>query len=225
MTDTCPYCKQLFKTKAGFARHQCKKKNLIEAVGEANLHRLHILFNFWLRYNKLSVKEKTYDQFLKSPYFSQFSNIQIAIETGNIGDAKEYIIWLSKNRVKVDHWADPNIMTRYRNYVTVESDGLEKVIDSMTNVMNYCLKHNITIDDFFEKGSRNDIIGMINGGNIHPWFLFTSSNQDKFFSRLSDEAFRHLMRSINSDYWLDRIERDVTTLEKITNFYDEVNYA
>jgi hypothetical protein len=223
--DKCPYCKAEFKTKLGFKKHQCKKKSLVETVGEANLHRLHILFNFWLKYNKLATKEKTYDEFLKSPYFASFSMIQVAIETGNIGDAKEYIIWLSKNKIRVDNWADPNILSRYKTYTSVEADGLEKVMDSMTNISNHCLKHNIPIDQFFELASKSDITSMITGGLIHPWLLFTSSGQEQFFPRLTDEAFRHLMRVVNADYWLDRVERDTDTLAKIMEFYNEIGYV
>ena len=178
-----------------------------------------------MKYNHLSRKGKSYDEFLKSPYFSSFILLQVAIDRGAIRDPKDYIIYLSKKRIPTNKWADEVIIKAYKTNHAIEASGVQHVVDSMTNVNNYCLIKDITLDVFFEQAPTKDIIEMIESGKLHPWFLLTSDKQDLFYQRISDEAYRHLMRTINLSYWEDRISRDDATLNEILKLYDDIDYT
>lgn len=217
----CPYCKAVLKTKSGWNNHLCEKKKLAKEIGEANLHRLFTYFVFWLKYNKLGTKTKTYDQFIRSPYFAAFCRLQVAINFG-VTDVKEYLRWISKENIPNAKWDNEDTILRFKKYVVKSLSIMDGALNSIEWLNDYCDSKDIQIDRVFDEASTGDLVKAIMSNQIHPVFVVTNQQINSLFTRLTDNALMDIMRYIDYDLWENRIKARPEEAKQITELYDEI---
>lgn len=222
MYYTCEYCSAVFKTNAGYKRHMCSKKALAGSTGQVALRRSYMLFNFWYTYSGFNRKPKTFSEFLKSPYFKKFVELDDYLTSFYSSNNREYLKWCVDNGIPSKNWCKDITSDKYLKEVIRKDDPIDSVIKSLEQISRWCERRNISIDKFFSTINPGESIEWIISSRIDPWVLLLCDNSDKLLSRLSKEQLDIVNETLDLEYWSARISISKITVDNITSILDEI---
>lgn len=220
----CEYCKSTFKTERGFQKHSCEKKRIAESLGGVGLLAAFDLYDFWHRYNGFARKSKprSMDEFTKSPYFRDFTGLQKFMLERTTPPGREYIVWLSEQRIPVKQWTKESVLKRF---ITAHERGdnvMDLVMDSLNRMALWCDERELDITDFFEIMTPGDGIKWLASGKISPWVFLLSSKADVLMDKFSDEQLEYVTRIIDPAYWESRFQVSKAQVEEVKEILEEI---
>lgn len=166
-------------------------------------------------------KEKTYEEFAKSPYFKAFHRWAMYCRHTKVVDSMTYLDWLLKEQVKIDKWNTDRVYDTYlKNFLYIESadSALERSwltfnewADNMTSIPSHYLMH----------ASTSRIVSDITRGRLTPWILYVSSQGQNILSKMNQEQLALIIDYINPDRWLKKIDKNPVELETVKHWLAE----
>lgn len=218
----CDYCGAKLKTEKGFRNHACKKKKLMESIGEVRLLKAYDLFCHWYRRSFPSYRLKTGEEFTKSPYFQLFVDLSEYGIKSEIPSTRWYLDWLINNRIPSRKWLLETTLKEYLSKGSRTEDAVDHAVRSLEKVSNWCDDRELGIEDFFENVPTNSAVKMILGGIISPWLILCSENSHKMLDRFNDEQLDSICNFLDLDYWDKRLKLSEDTANEVREILIEV---
>ena len=221
-TYGCEFCNRKFLRESTVVKHICEYKHrFLEKDKRVN----QIAFQAWLQFykkNSATKKNRTYEEFIKSPYYTafvKFSNHCLGINALNI---PRYVDWLLKNQIKIDTWNTDSVYNRFLIDYLRDEDPLDAVKRSIETTMD--LAETILHKDVLRYGNKNKICYAITTGKISPWLLFLSESGVKFVESLDETQVKLVIDYIDPEKWAIKFKRNTDATKQVKELLAEAGY-
>lgn len=220
----CEFCNGQFVRESTLMTHICEpKRRWLQKDMQGN----RIGFQAWLQFyqkNSSSKKKKTYEDFIKSPYYTafvKFGNHCVDINALNIS---RYSDWLVKNQIRIDTWTQDSNYTKYLiEYLRLE-DPLDAVARSIETTIDLAEKEKIQSKDYLRYGSSNRICYAITIGKISPWMLYQSESGIKFMDSLDSTQVKMIIDYIDPEKWALKFHRETEKTSEVKELLNAAGY-
>lgn len=214
----CDFCGREFARETTIAKHICEYK---QRWLNKDLKGNRIGFQTWLQFYKKNTstkKQKTYEDFVKSAYYTAFVKFGIYCVDINAINISRFTDWLLKNQIKIDSWCADSIYTKYLiEYIKTE-DPLDAIARSVETSIDLASNDRIQPKDILRYGNTNRICYAITTGKISPWMLFQSESGVRFLDTLNPDHVKLIFDYINPEQWALKFHREpenVRTVKEI----------
>jgi hypothetical protein len=214
----CEFCGRNFLRESTVLKHICEYKHRwLEKDRLSN----RLGFQAWLEFykkNSASKKQKTYEEFIKSAYYTAFVKFGSYCVDINALNVSRFADWLVKNQIKIDTWTTDSIYTKYLIEYLRTEDPLDAIHRSVESTIELAAKETIQSKDYLRYGNVNRICLEITRGRISPWMLFQSKSGVDFMDRLDSMQVKIIIDYIDPEKWALKFHREpenVSTVKEI----------
>jgi hypothetical protein len=220
----CEFCKREFLRESTIMKHMCETKDrYLNKDKQGN----RIGFQAWVQFykkNTASKKQKTYEEFIRSAYYTAFVKFGTHCANINAINISRYVDWLLKNNIKIDTWASDSVYTKYLiEYLRVE-DPLDAIARSVQTTMDLAEKEDIVPKDYLCYGNPNKICHSITNGKLSPWMLYQSSSGVKFLDSLNESQVKMVIDYINPELWKIKFNREPENVKQVKELLNAGGY-
>lgn len=203
-TYKCRYCDKAFRKESTLAAHLCEPKRRWQQEKETGVQLGLKAYLRFYEYSQGSSKLKSYEDFVKSPYYNAFVKFGRYCQGIRCVNFSVYLDWLLKNNKKIDYWCSDKLYEEWLpEYMKKEAvqDALERALKEMQDYAdtNTDLKNGFT--DYFRYGNSNRIVHHITTGRISPWVVYNCTSGVEFLDGLTEEQVMLVLPWIDPDHW------------------------
>lgn len=220
----CTFCDKDFVRKSWYERHMCEKKRRFIEQNNISTIRAHRLFNHWQKRLKLlrRGKEKSMEEFLKSPYYKLFIRLTEFTDRVYVVSHFKYLDWLIDKRVPEADWFKESGMQAYQDYIRSSEDPESQAKDTCVNIQNWCEDKGIEVHEFFTSITPGQALNMVRANELSPWVLFGyKPAMERLMARMEGELLYTLNEHVNVHYWLDKVDQDKGSVNRVTKYCDD----
>lgn len=203
----CEFCKREFAKEATVFKHICQYKHRwVERDKKGN----RIGFQAWLQFytrNSTSKKNRTVEEFIKSPYYNAFVKFGNYCAEINAISVSRFIDWLLKEQIKIDTWCQDSVYTKFLIAYTRIEDPMDAIVRSIETTIKLAEPESIQSHDCLRYGNVNRICYAITAGKISPWLLYQSDSGTTFLSNLTSDNVSMILDYINPEQWAIKFKR------------------
>lgn len=218
---SCEYCNRSFAKETTLISHLCEKKRRYKQKDETAVR---IAFNlFVIFYNKIqsgknTQQDKTYDDFVDSPYYLAFVKFGRHAVDINVFDVEGFYKWLLANDIKIDHWCKDSYYQEFLKVKLLTENVADAVTRSISTMDDWAKGAGSKMQDYFKYASSGRICRDISMGLVSPWVIYCSKTGNKFLETLDEENLKYIWDWIDSSRWerkFNRHEQDVDWIKEI----------
>jgi hypothetical protein len=214
----CEFCKRTFVRESTMLKHICEYKHRwLERDRRGNQIGYQSFVQFYKKHSTAK-KEKKYEEFIKSAYYTafvKFGNYCVDINALNVSRLVDYYL---RENVKIDNWTSDRQYTEYLIDYCKTENPLDAVHRSIETCLDLAQVENIQPNDYLRYGSKSKICYAITSGKISPWVLYQSESGKKFLDELSEDLIKMIYDYINPVQWaikFSKLENEVTEVKTL----------
>ena len=132
ITHSCEFCKAEFARESTILKHICEpKRRWLQKDMHGNRIGYQAFIQFYKK-NSSSKKQKTYEEFIKNPYYLAFIKFGLYCVEIKCINVSRFSDWLLKNSVRIDNWRqDSNYAKFLCEYLRIEDplDAIHRSIE------------------------------------------------------------------------------------------------
>lgn len=220
----CEFCNREFMRESTLAKHLCENK---QRYMNKDLQGNRIGFQAWLQFykkNTATKKAKTYEDFIRSAYYTAFVKFGTHCANINAINISRYVDWLLKNQIKIDTWASDSVYTKYLiEYLRIE-DPLDAIARSVQTTIDLAESESILSKDYLRYGNINKICHNITNGKLSPWMLYQSDSGVKFLDNLNESQVKLVIDYINPELWKIKFNREPENVKQVKELLNAGGY-
>jgi hypothetical protein len=220
----CEFCKREFLRESTVLKHLCEYK---QRWITKDLHGNRIGFQSWVQFytkNTSSKKKRTYEDFIKSAYYTAFVKFGTYCVDVNVINVSRFVDWLLKNQIKIDTWCQDTIYTKFLiEYLRIE-DPLDAIARSVQTTIDLSEPERLLSKDYLRYGNSNKICYAITTGKISPWMLYHSDSGTKFLDKLDQTQVKIVIDYINHELWAIKFKREPENVQQVKELLNAGGY-
>jgi hypothetical protein len=212
----CSFCGKTFYKESTLFRHMCEKKKRHITKDERHVQLGLAMFHKFYKMNYPSQKQKTYEQFAESSFYTGFVDFGKYLIMRSIIEPHKYCDYLLKSSVPLKKWiVDSTYDEWLKEYLKYE-DSMKSTERSLFTISDYSKDKNTLFEDFFEVVNTNIATDMIKRGQLTPWVIYLSKTGNKLLSRLDEEQIGILEDYLDVYLWEKKFElnKDIVPIIK-----------
>ena len=140
MTDkpyTCPYCNHGFLRESTLTVHVCEQKRRAFAQQEKHVIIAFDTFKRFFNTIQKNTKEKTYDDFCKSQYYTAFVKFGSYVNNVNPLYPDSFINYIIRSGIRIDNWCSDSVYDKYVMEL-IRRESVETALErSITNMIKW----------------------------------------------------------------------------------------
>ena len=220
----CPYCGKSFAKEKTLVVHVCEPKRRHMSKNEKHVQLALLTYQ---RFYEISQKQKnkTFDEFAKSPYYNAFVKFGSFMSNANPIYPEKFIDFVIKSGVKLDHWCRDELYDTYlQELLKIEpADGaIQRTINTM---MDWADNNEATWNHYFNYANLNRATHDIKEGKISPWVLLNSKAAKDMMQNMSDEQLNIIGPVLDPKYWMIRFKKLPADVELVKEVIKEGNIS
>jgi len=216
----CQWCKKSFSKEKTLIAHVCEKKRRWLWRDEKYIKIGFTAYEKFYRLSMHSKKQKTYEEFMNSVYFTDFTKFGRHILTISAIEAEGFIEFLIKRSIKLTDWIAESHYEDWVREISKREPPMKAVERNILLMEQWGREHDENWIDFFRKVAPPLAIKWIRSGRISPWLLFSGVGS-ALFDRLSDEQLGLIKEWINPLFWNGKIRDNHAEVEQIRSILQE----
>ena len=218
----CEYCGVGFTREKTLAVHMCQPKRRFLQRGEKRVQLGLIAFNKFYKLSAGSKRDKTYDEFDKSPYYNAFVKFGSFVSNVKPLYPEKYIDHVVTSGVKLDHWCREEMYEQYAINL-IKKEGVETALErSVMTMMEWAdEQEQAPWNHYFKYVSLNRAVWHIRDGKISPWLILNCDSGKEMLSKLNDEQLEIIYPMINPEHWAVRFKRQITDVQLVKDVAKE----
>ena len=220
----CEYCGTGFTREKTLAVHMCQPKRRFLQRGEKRVQLGLIAFNKFYKLSAGSKKDKTYDEFDKSPYYNAFVKFGSFVSNVKPLYPEKYIDHVVTSGVKLDHWCREEMYEKYAINL-IKKEGVETALErSVMTMMEWAdEQEQAPWNHYFKYVSLNRAVWHIRDGKISPWLILNCTSGKEMLSKLNDEQLEIIYPMIDPEHWAVRFKRQTSDVQLVKDIAKESN--
>jgi hypothetical protein len=203
----CEYCGSGFTREKTLAVHMCQPKRRFLQRSEKRVQLGLIAFNKFYKLSAGSKRDKTHDEFDKSPYYNAFVKFGSFVSNVKPLYPEKYIDHVVTSGVKLDHWCREEMYEKYAVEL-IRKEGVETALErSIQTMTKWAEEKNSVYNHYFYYASSNRITWDIKDGKISPWLVLNCASGKKVLNDFNDEQLNMLGFVLDPSHWALRFKR------------------
>ena len=197
----CEHCGKGFTREKTLLVHVCEQRRRHLQGYEKGVQVGFLAYNRFFQLSQGATKDKTYEQFSKSPYYIAFVKFGRYVIGRTIIEADTYIDWLITQRIKIDEWcfeATYDLYLKSKLLTEPVEPALERTVKFM---QEWGEEQKAEWNHFFYYVNMNKAVEMINAGKISPWAIYNCKSGQKLLEDMNDEQINLVETVINPPCW------------------------
>ena len=215
----CKYCKTEFTKESTLSIHMCEPKRRWTQENERFVQLGFRAYQYFYKQTMTqAVKERTYDDFSKSKYYTAFTKFGRYLVDVNVIDPTDYVNYLIKNVVNIDRWHLDSVYEKYVKEHSKKEEARNAVERGIIMMKRWEDETGQSWNLFLENITPNRAVHYIRCGKISPWILYNSKSGVKLLQSLNDEQVSLVNDYIDPDFWTAKFQmanKDVKFVEQV----------
>jgi hypothetical protein len=203
--------------------HMCEQKRRHLAKNEKHVQ---VGYHAYVRFYQLvqrQDKQKTYDEFAKSPYYNAFIKFGSFVHNVNPLYPDQYIDYVIKSGVKLDHWCRDGLYEQYVLYL-VKTEPVEVALQrGIGHMMEWAEKNNSSWNHYFNYVSVNRAVFDIRDGKVSPWLVLNCVSGKKLLANFNDEQLSAVGATIDPEFWRKKFAKHPDDVDLVKQVVKESN--
>lgn len=222
---SCEFCNRIFVKESTIFTHVCEQKRRYKEKERPGNRLGHQAFIQFYKTNTASKKVKTYEDFMKSQYYTAFVKFGNYCVDANVLNPPRYIDWLLKNNYPIDgSWISDKTYSLFLTQYLREEDPYDAIARSIETTIALAEKEQIQGKDYLRYGNSNRICYAITTGKISPWLLYQSDSGKEFLDNLDETQVKMIFDYINPQLWAVKFKRDISKIKEIQELLNNAGY-
>ena len=204
----CEYCGSGFMREKTLAVHMCQPKRRFLQRKEKRVQLGLYAFNQFYKLSAGSKKDKSYDEFDKSPYYNAFVKFGSFVSNVKPLYPEKYIDYVVTSGVKLDHWCREEMYEKYATEL-IKKEGVETALErSVMTMMEWAdEQEQAPWNHYFYHVSLNRAVWHIKDGKVSPWLILNCVSGKQMLSKFNDEQLGLVYNIIHPEHWAMRFNR------------------
>jgi hypothetical protein len=219
----CTHCNAKFMKEKTLVVHMCEQKRRHLAKNEKHVQ---VGYHAYVRFYQLvqrQDKQKTYDEFAKSPYYNAFIKFGSFVHNVNPLYPDQYIDYVIKSGVKLDHWCRDGLYEQYVLHL-VKTEPVEVALQrSIGHMMEWAEKNNSSWNHYFNYVSVNRAVFDIRDGKVSPWLVLNCVSGKKLLANFNDEQLSAVGVTIDPEFWRKKFAKHPDDVDLVKQVVKESN--
>lgn len=169
-------------------------------------------------------KEKTYEDFVGSPYYNAFVKFGSFLSNVRPLYPERYIDYVVTSGVKLDHWCRDEMYEKYVLEFILKEDVTTALERSVQTMLEWASENEpAPWNHYFQHVSLNRAVWHIKDGKISPWLILNCSSGKEMLNKFNDEQLGMVYHVINPEHWALRFKRQPKDVELVKEVATESN--
>ena len=220
----CEYCGNGYTREKTLAVHMCQPKRRALQKNEKRVQLGTYAFNQFYKLSAGAKKDKTYEEFCKSPYYNAFVKFGSFISNVRPLYPERYIDYVVTSGVKLDHWCKEEMYEKYATNL-IKKEGVETALERSVMTMMEWSEENEPApwNHYFQHVSLNRAVWHIKDGKVSPWLLLNCRSGKEMLSKLNDEQLNMVYNIMDPEHWAMRFKRTPNDVQLVKDVAKESN--
>ena len=220
----CEYCGNGYTREKTLAVHMCQPKRRALQKNEKRVQLGTYAFNQFYKLSAGAKKDKTYEEFCKSPYYNAFVKFGSFISNVRPLYPERYIDYVVTSGVKLDHWCKEEMYEKYATNL-IKKEGVETALERSVMTMMEWAEENEPApwNHYFQHVSLNRAVWHIKDGKVSPWLLLNCRSGKEMLSKLNDEQLNMVYHIMDPEHWAMRFKRTPNDVQLVKDVAKESN--
>ena len=219
----CEYCGQGYTREKTLAVHMCQPKRRFLQRSEKRVQLGLYTFNQFYKLSAGAKKEKTHDDFDKSPYYNAFVKFGSFVNNVRPLYPEKYIDYVVTSGVKLDHWCREEMYETYAIEL-IKKEGVQTALErSIMTMMDWADENNTVWNHYFNYVSLNRAIYHIKDGKISPWLILNCKSGKQMMGKLNDEQLEIIYNIMDPQHWARRFQKQIKDVATVKEVVKESN--
>ena len=219
----CNYCGTGYTREKTLMVHMCEQKRRALQKNEKRVALGYYAFNQFYKLSAGSRKDKTYEEFCKSPYYNAFVKFGSFVSNVKPLYPEKYIDYVVTSGVKLDHWCREEMYEKYAVSL-IRKEGVETALErSVMTMMEWAEENNSVWNHYFHYVSLNRAAWHIKDGKISPWLVLNCKSGKEMLSKFSDEQLNIIFHIMDPSHWAMRFKRTPNDVQLVKEIAKESN--
>jgi hypothetical protein len=217
----CQYCNHGYTKESTLITHICEQKRRHLAKTEKHVMIGYQTFVRFFQITQNSKGDRTYEDFAKSPYYNAFVKFGSYISNVNPLYPKQYIEWVVRSGVKLDHWCRDAL---YEKYVIelIRTEQVETALQrSIEHMEDWATANQSQWNHYFKYVNPNRVTFDIKDGKISPWLILNCTTGKQLLAKLNDEQLLSIGSVINPEFWVSKFKKQSADVELVKQVVKE----
>ncbi len=219
----CEYCGAGFMREKTLAVHMCEPKRRALQKNEKRVQLGLYAFNQFYKLSAGAKKDKTYEEFTKSPYYNAFVKFGSFVSNVRPLYPERYVDYVVTSGVKLDHWCRDEMYEKYALEL-IKKEGVETALErSIMTMMEWADDNNSVWNHYFKYVTLNRAVYHIKDGKISPWLILNCNTGKEMLSKFNDEQLEIVYNIMDPEHWAMRFKKQNSDVELVKEVVKESN--
>jgi hypothetical protein len=214
----CLHCGKAFMKEKTLYAHMCENKRRAMQKDEKRVQAGYMAFNKFFRVRQGGKKDKTYEDFCKSPYYNAFVKFGSFINNVLPLYPEKFMDFVIRSDVKIDHWCRDELYDMYL-FEMIKTEPVESAVQrSLQTMMEWGDTSGAQFNHYFNYVNLNKAVHDIRNGKISPWVLLNSKSGKDMLNKFNDDQLDLVAPAFDLPYWLKKfktVPADVLLVKEI----------
>jgi hypothetical protein len=198
--------------------HMCENKRRAMQKDEKRVQAGFMAFNKFFRMTQAAKKDKTYEDFCKSPYYNAFVKFGSFINNVLPLYPEKFMDYVIKSGVKLDHWCRDELYDSYL-FDMIKSEPVESAVQrSIQTMMEWGDISQAEFNHYFNYVNLNRAVHDIRNGKISPWILLNCRGGKDLLNKFNNDQLDMIAPAFDLPFWLKKfkaVPADVALVKEI----------
>ena len=219
----CEYCNTGYTRETTLAVHMCQPKRRALQKNEKRVQLGLYSFNQFYKLSAGAKKQKTYEDFCKSPYYNAFVKFGSFVNNVRPLYPEKYVDYVVTSGVKLDHWCREEMYEKYALGL-IKKEGVQTALErSIITMMEWADENNSQWNHYFNYVSLNRAIYHIKDGKVSPWLILNCKSGKQMMGKFNDEQLEIIYNVMDPQHWARRFQKQVNDVETVKEVVKESN--
>lgn len=214
----CVHCNKSFMKEKTLYAHMCENKRRAMQQSEKRVQAGFMAFDRFFKLTQASKKNKTYEEFCKSPYYNAFVKFGSFINNVMPLYPDKFMDYVIKSGVKLDHWCRDELYDTYL-FDMIKTEPVESSVQrTLQTMMEWGDVSQAEFNHYFKYVNLNRAVHDIRNGKISPWVLLNCKTGKDMLNKLNDDQLDMIAPAFDLPYWLKKfksVPADVALVKEI----------
>lgn len=218
---SCPYCGASYKREKTLIAHMCEKKR---RYNDKDTKHVRMAFYIYERFMKVCIKTRKkiqYKDFVESSFYLDFVKFARYLNDLHAVNPKAFVDFLLTNGIELKKWQSDSIYSIYVRELAKKETPDAAVERNILLMEQWAIDTEYHWTEFFEKIKTPLATSWIKSGRISPWVLYTANSAKKLLERMSDEQLLIVEKSLDTNFWGEKLKRNTDEVSRIKEILDE----
>jgi hypothetical protein len=182
-------------------------------------------YNRFYRLTQNAKKDKTYEDFCKSPYYNAFVKFGSFVNNVNPVYPDKFVDYVIKSGVKLDHWCRDELYYTYLAEMIKTEPADAAIQRSLNTMMEWGEENSADFAHYFNYVNVNRAVRQIADGLISPWIVLNCKSGQELLSKFNDEQLDMIATIIDPPYWMKRFKTYPSEIALVKEICKETGIA